>query len=133
MVKHTQTIRRQFADELLSVFDHFVILALKVLMCFIESGRFSCQWLENYEKGTLSVRIWDGGLRLEKTINCVLDKSCSWNCPQNSTLISSSIANPTKWSNTLKQFLGKLVTSVFDHFVGWCLALIWVGFLKLVS
>ena len=25
-------------------------------------------------------------------------------------------ANPTKWSNTLKQFLGYL--SVFDHFVG---------------
>ena len=23
MVKHTQTIRRQFADELLSVFDHW--------------------------------------------------------------------------------------------------------------
>ena len=30
-------------------------------------------------------------------------------------------ANPTKWSNTLKQFLGSLPTncfSVFDHFVG---------------
>ena len=29
-------------------------------------------------------------------------------------------ANPTKWSNTLKQFVGKLSTnclSVFDHFV----------------
>ena len=29
--------------------------------------------------------------------------------------------NPTKWSNTLKQFVGKLATnclSVFDHFVG---------------
>ena len=29
-------------------------------------------------------------------------------------------ANPTKWSNTLKQFAGKLPTnclSVFDHFV----------------
>ena len=29
-------------------------------------------------------------------------------------------ANPTKWSNTLKQFVGKLPTnclSVFDHFV----------------
>ena len=28
--------------------------------------------------------------------------------------------NPTKWSNTLKQFVGKLLTnclSVFDHFV----------------
>ena len=30
-------------------------------------------------------------------------------------------ANPTKWSNTLKQFVGKLPTnclSVFDHFMG---------------
>ena len=29
-------------------------------------------------------------------------------------------ANPTKWSNTLKQFVGKLTNclSVFDHFVG---------------
>ena len=26
-------------------------------------------------------------------------------------------ANPTKWWNTLKQFVGKLPTSVFDHFV----------------
>ena len=33
MVKHTQTIRRQTADELLSLFDHFVILAPKELIC----------------------------------------------------------------------------------------------------
>ena len=26
MVKHTQTIRRQFADECLDLFDHFVVL-----------------------------------------------------------------------------------------------------------
>ena len=33
MVKHTQTIRRQFADKLFeSVFDHFIGLALKDLM-----------------------------------------------------------------------------------------------------
>ena len=36
--------------------------------------------------------------------------------------ISNSLrANPTKWSNTLKQFVGKMPTnflSVFDHFVG---------------
>ena len=30
MVKHTQTIRRQFADEL-SLFDHFVGLAFEEL------------------------------------------------------------------------------------------------------
>ena len=32
MVKHTQTISRQIADELFQVFDHFVELALKGLM-----------------------------------------------------------------------------------------------------
>ena len=35
-------------------------------------------------------------------------------------LIKPLIANPTKWSNTLKQFFGKLPTSclnLFDHFV----------------
>ena len=31
MVKYTQTILRQIPDELLSVFDHFVKLALKGL------------------------------------------------------------------------------------------------------
>ena len=38
-----------------------------------------------------------------------------------SELINPLSANPTKWSNTLKQFVGKLPTnclSVFDHFVG---------------
>ena len=29
MVKHTHTIRRQFADEVFDVLDHFVGLALK--------------------------------------------------------------------------------------------------------
>ena len=34
--------------------------------------------------------------------------------------VNPSSANPTKWSNTIKQFVGKLPTnclSVFDHFV----------------
>ena len=38
MVKHTQTIRRQFVDNLLECFDHFVGLALKGLTkqkCFL--------------------------------------------------------------------------------------------------
>ena len=34
MVKHTQSILRQIADELLSVFDHFVGLVLKGLNVF---------------------------------------------------------------------------------------------------
>ena len=37
------------------------------------------------------------------------------------SFINPLIANLTRWSNTLKQFVGKLPTnclSVFDHFVG---------------
>ena len=39
----------------------------------------------------------------------------------NSFIFNPSNANPIKWSNTLKQFVGNLPTnclSVFDHFVG---------------
>ena len=38
--------------------------------------------------------------------------------------VNALSANPTKWSNTLKQFVGNLWTncsSVFDHFVGFAL------------
>ena len=39
MVKRTQTIRRQFANELLSVFDYFVGLVLKgFIILFPHSG-----------------------------------------------------------------------------------------------
>ena len=48
--------------------------------------------------------------------------SCGDNrTPNISSNINPLSANPTKWSNTLKQFVGKLPTnclSVFDHFVG---------------
>ena len=40
---------------------------------------------------------------------------------QTSLNVNTLSANPTKWSNTLKQFIGKLpmnCLSVFDHFVG---------------
>ena len=36
-------------------------------------------------------------------------------------LVNPLSVNPTKWSNTLKQYLGKLPTnclSLFDHFLG---------------
>ena len=36
-------------------------------------------------------------------------------------IINTLSVNPTKWSNTLEEFVGKLPTnclSVFDHFVG---------------
>ena len=43
------------------------------------------------------------------------------NSGENTRRINPLSANPTKWSNTLKQFVGKLPTnclSVFGHFVG---------------
>ena len=45
-----------------------------------------------------------------------LDEQC-----KDSEEVNPLSANFTKWSNTLKQFVGKLPTnflSVFDHFVG---------------
>ena len=41
-------------------------------------------------------------------------------CKYDSTLLNPLSTNPTEWSNTLKQFVGKLPTnclSVFDHFM----------------
>ena len=44
-----------------------------------------------------------------------------WFTEKNSNIINHLMANPTKWSNTLKRFVGKLATncfSVYDYFVG---------------
>ena len=40
MVKHTQISRRQIHDELLSVFDHFMGLALKGLIVKLQAYGF---------------------------------------------------------------------------------------------
>ena len=48
MVKHTQAIRRQQATDCLSVFDHFLELALKGLTHF--TLLFSLYNLENIRK-----------------------------------------------------------------------------------
>ena len=47
---------------------------------------------------------------------CMSDGASKFRLPQENSLIY----NPTKWPNTLKQFVGKLPTnclSVFDNFV----------------
>ena len=52
--------------------------------------------------------------------------------PRKYILINSLNANFTKWSNTRKQFVGKLPTfclSVFDHFVGFALKGLKLSFL----
>ena len=60
-------------------------------------------------------------------VNASLRVDIDWLCI---FYINPLSANPTKWSKTLKQFIGKLPTnclSVYDHFVGLALKLIKVG------
>ena len=52
-----------------------------------------------------------------------------------SKVLNPLSANPTKWLNTLKQFVGKLPTnclSVFDHFLGLALKGLRLQFIPLV-
>ena len=47
-----------------------------------------------------------------------------WPLSTHSNGTNLSTISPTKWSNTLKQFVGKLPAnflSLLDHFVDWCL------------
>ena len=51
----------------------------------------------------------------------VLMTTCFWHSVSSTDNLNPLSTNPTKWSNTLKQFVGKLpknYLSVFDHFVG---------------
>ena len=55
----------------------------------------------------------------QKQLNMALSQSCS-QIYENQLNINPLSANPTKWSNTLEQFVGNLPTnclSVFNHFV----------------
>ena len=52
------------------------------------------------------------------TLQC---HTCKYQAPKYRQNLNPLNANPTKWSNTLKQFVANLLTyclSVFDHFVG---------------
>ena len=66
------------------------------------------------------VRLWlrQNNLPFE---NITIDKGCVNDLPVHREIVINPLsANPTKWSNTLKQFLGKLPTnclSVLNHFV----------------
>ena len=54
----------------------------------------------------------------------------------NLSSINHSSANPTKWSNTLKQFIGNLSMNwliVFDHFVGLALKRLTISYLLFSS
>ena len=65
-----------------------------------------CPWLTNDLKSKLNTR--DNLLRKMRKTKLQFD-------------INPLSANPIKWSNTLKQFVGKLPTNclgVFDHFAG---------------
>ena len=57
MVKDTQTIRWQFADELLSVFDHFVGLALKGVISLDSLRAQSCLLVAKENKNKNRVKV----------------------------------------------------------------------------
>ena len=61
--------------------------------------------LTNLRNG-LSPKLLDKLMQLSLPAPCI-SESC----------INPFSANPTKWSNTLKQFVGNNCLSVFDHFV----------------
>ena len=57
MVKDIQTIRRQFSDELLSVFDHFVGLALKGVISLDSLRAQSCLLVAKENKNKNRVKV----------------------------------------------------------------------------
>ena len=78
---------------------------------------------EEYKKEGIHWEFIDFGMDLEETIELIEKVNTPYAevySKPNQTFNPFS-ANFTKWSNTLKQFVGKLLTiclSVFDHFVG---------------
>ena len=92
---------------------------------------------QNTEKKNYSIT-WEDNYSLDnetesKHIKIIIFTSVEWQLlPLMCSDINPLCANPTKWSNTLKQFVGNL--SVFDHFV--ILALQWLtelSYLKIRS
>ena len=66
-----------------------------------------------------STKKWEGPKIGVHTKSCQISKMVLL-----AKIVNPLSANPTKWSDTLKQFVGKLQTnclSVFDHFVGMAL------------
>ena len=105
----------QNSQENISVRVSFLI-RLQVKACnFIKKETltqvFSCEFGEIFKNTFFIEYLW--WLLLYDTL------SISFFIP--SVKVNHLSANPTKWSNTLKQFVGKFPTnflSVFDHFVG---------------
>ena len=105
----------QNSQESISVRVSFLI-RLQVKACnFIKKETltqvFSCEFGEIFKNTFFIEYLW--WLLLYDTL------SISFFIP--SVKVNHLSANPTKWSNTLKQFVGKFPTnflSVFDHFVG---------------
>ena len=103
----------------------------KNLQILMDGPNFNLKSLEGLKKekeeakfsklidlGSCNLHVVHGALKLacEKT-NCGLKNLIK----RVFQLVNPLSTNPTKWSNTLKQFVGKLPTiclSVFDHFVG---------------
>ena len=89
-----------------------------VYLSWIGTNAWKCTTF-NYYKHTMCISCWnDVETPFQRGIHMVC---LYWNNFLFCYFFNPLSANPTKWSNTLKQFLGSLPTncfSVFDHFVG---------------
>ena len=71
-----------------------------------------CDFCSNWNSNPFNASLTDGA---EFLTQYFLRSECKY------SVINHLSANPTKWSNTLKQFVGNFPTnclSVFEHFVG---------------
>ena len=126
MVKHAHTIRRQKPMNYLCVFDHFVGLAIK------GSRRFNSICF-HFLRGNFRwkpIRVNFLGKSNSSTLKSTNFESMKIKCNRvnplsiypRQTLVSG---NPTEWSNTFKQFVGK------SRRIFWmCLTILWGHRLK---
>ena len=111
----------QFSSTLSSFFWYLVICVPRVSVC-IRNPQTSRPIFQNrlynvygweVGKGWCSIKS-NRGMTLDPRVGILKDS-------ENNTWFNPLNTNPTKWLNTIKQFVRKLPTnclSVFDHFVG---------------
>ena len=120
MVKYNQTIRRQKLTSCLSIFDHFVGLALKgliflLIFIFIWCFLLTVTLLNSFYFN-LVPSISFGGLK-------------HFFKPYGLIVINPLSTKPTKWSKTLKQFVGccrQIVWVCLAILCGWRLTGKWL-------
>ena len=84
-------------------------------------GRGPHQYLDALQMRSSRMKFWQIAMRHGNKIGSKFSRCIGPLDRWMYSLLNPLSANPTKWSNTLKQFIGKLPTnclSVFDHFLG---------------